>query len=51
VISLSGRAPGTQFDAEVIAAFQAELAERSSERSMIPLAARFGGRALSVSVN
>ena len=45
------RHSGTQFDAEVIAAFQAELADQSSERSTIPLAARFDGRPLSVSAN
>ena len=45
------RHSGTQFDAEVIAAFQAELANQSRERSTIPLAARFDGRALSVSAN
>ena len=43
------RHSGTQFDAEVVAAFQAELADQSSERSTIPLAARFDDRPLSVS--
>jgi two-component system cell cycle response regulator len=40
---------GTQFDGEVIAAFQAELADPSPERSMISRAAGFDGRVLSVS--
>jgi hypothetical protein len=42
------RHSGTQFDAEVIAAFQAELADPPRDRAAIPLAARFDGRALSV---
>jgi hypothetical protein len=42
------RLAGTQFDAEVIAAFQAELAVPSRERSPIPHAAGFDGRVLSV---
>jgi len=45
------RHSGTQFDAEVLAAFQAELADQSRERSTIPLPARFDGRALSASAN
>jgi HD-GYP domain-containing protein (c-di-GMP phosphodiesterase class II) len=45
------RHSGTQFDAEVIAAFQAELADRSRARSRLALAARFDGPALSVSAN
>jgi diguanylate cyclase (GGDEF)-like protein len=45
------RHAGTQFDAEVIAAFQAELADRSRARSRLALAARFDGPALSVSAN
>ena len=43
------RHAGTQFDAEVIAAFQAELADPSRERSPIPRVAGFDGRVLSVS--
>jgi HD-GYP domain-containing protein (c-di-GMP phosphodiesterase class II) len=42
------RHSGTQFDAGVIAAFQAELAAPSYERSKTPRAARFGNRAVSV---
>jgi HD-GYP domain-containing protein (c-di-GMP phosphodiesterase class II) len=42
------RHAGTQFDAEVIAAFQAELAD---PRDRFPRAAGFDGRILSVSAN
>ena len=45
------RSSGTQFDAEVIAAFRAELAAPSHDRSAIPLAGRSDDRALSVSAN
>ena len=45
------RNAGTQFDAEVIAAFQAELAAPSHDRSAIPGAGRSDDRALSVSAN
>lgn len=45
------RHSGTQFDAEVIAAFQAELADPPRDRSTISLAADFDGRALSASAN
>jgi diguanylate cyclase (GGDEF)-like protein len=41
----------TQFDAEVIAAFRAELADGSHERSTIPHAASVNGRALSVAAS
>jgi two-component system, cell cycle response regulator len=43
------RHAGTQFDAEVIAAFQAELADPSRQRSTIRRAAGFDGRVLSAS--
>jgi len=45
------RHSGTQFDAEVVAAFQAELTDPSRERATTPLPARFDGRVLSVSAN
>jgi diguanylate cyclase (GGDEF)-like protein len=45
------RNSGTQFDAEVIGAFQAELAAPSHDRSAIPNAGRPDARALSVSAN
>jgi len=45
------RNSGTQFDAEVIAAFQAELAAPSRDRSPITHAGRADDRALSVSAN
>jgi HD-GYP domain-containing protein (c-di-GMP phosphodiesterase class II) len=43
------RHAGTQFDAEVIAAFQAELADPSRQRSTIRRASGFDGRVLSAS--
>lgn len=43
------RHSGTQFDAEVVAAFQAELADPSRALSTIPQGAGFDGRVLSVS--
>jgi two-component system, cell cycle response regulator len=45
------RHAGTQFDAEVIAAFQAELAEPSRTRLTIPYAAGFDARVLSASAS
>jgi two-component system, cell cycle response regulator len=45
------RHAGTQFDPEVVAAFQAELADPSRERSTMPRAARVEGRVLSASAN
>jgi two-component system, cell cycle response regulator len=45
------RHAGTQFDPEVIAAFQAELADPSRTRSTIPQPAGFDRRVLSVSAN
>jgi two-component system, cell cycle response regulator len=42
---------GTQFDPQVVAAFQAELAAPSHERYAIPHATRSDDRALSVSAN
>ena len=45
------RHAGTQFDADVIAAFRAELAAPSQERPGILQAARSDDRALSVSAN
>ena len=45
------RHAGTQFDPEVIAAFQAELADPSRARARIPDAATFDRRVLSVSAN
>jgi diguanylate cyclase (GGDEF)-like protein len=45
------RNSGTQFDAEVIGAFQAELAAPSHDRSAIPGAGLSDDRALSVSAN
>jgi two-component system, cell cycle response regulator len=45
------RHAGTQFDAEVIAAFQAELADPSRERGTVPPAAGFYGRVLSLSAS
>jgi len=45
------RHAGTQFDADVVAAFQAELAEPSREPARAPLTARFDDRALSASAS
>jgi HD-GYP domain-containing protein (c-di-GMP phosphodiesterase class II) len=45
------RHAGTQFDAEVIAEFQAELADPSHERPAIPYTAGFDARALSASAS
>jgi two-component system, cell cycle response regulator len=45
------RHAGTQFDAEVVAAFQAELADPSRERQAMDRAAGFDGRVLSASAN
>jgi two-component system cell cycle response regulator len=45
------RHAGTQFDADVIAAFRAELANPSLERSTVPYAAGLDDRVLSVSAN
>jgi response regulator RpfG family c-di-GMP phosphodiesterase len=43
------RHAGTQFDPDVVAAFQAELADPSRERAAAPYAAGFDSRPLSVS--
>jgi two-component system cell cycle response regulator len=45
------RHAGTQFDPEVIAAFQAELADPSRTRSTMPQPAGFDRRVLSISAN
>jgi response regulator RpfG family c-di-GMP phosphodiesterase len=45
------RHAGTQFDPEVIAAFQAELADPSRARARMPHAAGLDRRVLSISAN